>query len=282
MGMGAWIILVAGIALASYMYFMTNASQRDRQLYRSRFKARWSVTQAKMRQSFRNDDLTLQLRRAGLRLTSAQYQFVRLGICVLAFVYGIERVFLAHSIILLFLPIILWFILIPKTPWPMSMGLNLLEKAHQIQINKQLYRMYVLTKRQLYNFEEKPKTVYHILYDIHPYVPSLQYAINATLNRWAQNPILALDTLAASIGTKSAIDLCRILRFVHESDIASARHYSDNRFKSFTEDRFKGWKWGLKLRHALLFGVLMVTMTFVVLDIVNSYQMVEAHMLSFE
>lgn len=246
------------IAVTSLTWWAVPSSS-PRGLARLRILATQQTMRNRLRHWAMNEDLDVEFATAGLSwLTASKWALIRAMLSAVGFFVALYQYQVSGALAWLVLPYIVWMLFRPTAPSLLLTALRYRQAQRQYDINRDLYTFYLLLIQELeLQSQEEAKNLYQTLRRLQYFLPNLKHPIQELILYWSDSPERAIQRFGTQIRTKEAQYLAQVLLDVHRSTPAAAMDILHNRFAGFQTDRIAEKQKLRKMRHTLIFFVLM-------------------------
>ena len=255
--------------ILGFLLFMTYTlfakSFEDDNFIRNRFKTRWtrSFNKDKMDQLFKDEWLDQQFRRAGVRLSSTQYNLIRYAVLIIVVSLGIIDKQTTLSVIppsLVYLAIMLFVLSWPikSEISPLNYFLGLARRSYMAKQNSELYQLFNLIKTELRTDERKVSNTYHLLANNRRYFNLIRPAIDQCLARWKDGAEAAWDMFAKELGTDEAATFAMVMKKIDGADLETARKTLEQKRQEFANANYNAFKEYLDRRRLVMYTLALI------------------------
>ncbi|WDL99812.1 hypothetical protein JC200_23845 (plasmid) [Alicyclobacillus sp. ALC3] len=245
-----WVILALGVISSGLVFYSATQTDYERFQFQARLSGGWYTTRRRMRNRFKDDQLTVLLRRSGLQISAPMYHYFRIAATsVFAFI-AIMGLLSGHGLTLVF-PVLIWFGLEYRRPFPMHFGFQWLQKQAAANRDRSLYLLYRLLLQEVMAFKDSRIGLNDMLRRQLHRVPTIRSFLERCLNQWMEDPVKALQQFGEDLGTKQAKNFAHMLTQIEEAGTDVALDIFQNNQESFRTDRIAAFTTYLQSRALL-------------------------------
>jgi len=241
------VLLVMGAGQGEYAGIRT----------RARIAAGWYGAKMRVRKRLEDEQLVSLLRKSGLTLKAYQYHYLRIGLSLVFLLMGVVGLLHGRFLPMLF-PLVAWFGLEYRRPFPMYYGFLALQKQAALERDKALYLLYRLLLQEAVAFRGRPLGVYDMLRRQLHRVPVLRPFLERCLHDWVDDPAVALQRFGEEVGTSQAQALTQMLIEIEEAGVAVALDVIQTNLERFRADRIAAFRAHLNSRSILATALTML------------------------
>ena len=264
--MVAYFILAAGVIPSAMIFFYTSQSEYRRFRFQTRIASGWYHARRKTRDRFNDEALNQLLRQSGLHVKAQTYHYTRILLTMLFALLGISLLLKGNVFAVLF-PIIVWYGLEYKKPFPMYYGFIAMKKQAAIERNGSLYLLYRLMLQEIVAFQDHPISVNEMMRRQLTRVPKIRLFMERCLDQWENDPAKALKRFGEDIGTDQARTFAHMLTQINEAGTKVALDVFQTNHESFRADRVSAFFTQLNTRALFASMLTLIGFTAVSYDI---------------
>ncbi|MCL6441884.1 MAG: hypothetical protein K6T83_00215 [Alicyclobacillus sp.] len=246
----AYVILAFGVIPSVIMFYFATQTDYRRFQFRARISGGWYTARMRIRERLRDDELNQLLRRSGLHIGAPQYQYFRIALTAVSALTAIAGLLTDHVLAVLF-PLLVWFLLEYRKPFPMYYGFIWMQKQAASERNRSLYLLYRLLLQEIVAFRDNPIGIAEMLKRQLNRVPAIRPFLERCLDQWLDDPMTALKLFGEDVGTKQAKTFAQMLMQIEQAGIEVALDVFENNHESFRTDRIAAFRAQLNMRALL-------------------------------